>query len=203
MPAPKPPPPHFAAALLFPTTWESRHAASFWRRFGMEVVGCVLSLGLSLAGSYWALGSSRAARAVRGTLLAKAARAQSLLETAMPPTVAQALLGGTPAYELSRAFGSATVAFIALDDFCDKEAEGNPTALLAWLNAVYAAFDGLVDAYGDRINKIEVRQGAYTPVLFYSRDAGLFADRREHVHCYGWPPHGEPLACSAGSVLLY
>jgi hypothetical protein len=37
-----------------------------------------------------------------------------------------------------------------------QSAEEDPRSLMTWLDKVYVAFDSLVDAYGERVNKIEV-----------------------------------------------
>lgn len=99
-------------------------------------------MAISLVWSYRSFAVSRASHAIRDTLLQKAARAQSLLEAAMPPPIARELLAGTPAFELSQSYNSVSIVFISLVDFRLKEAEGDPRALMAWLNCIYAAFDG-------------------------------------------------------------
>jgi hypothetical protein len=73
----------------------------------------------------------------------------------MPPVIARSLLEGTPAFELTRNYATATIAFIALEDFKSiSERASDPTAVIGWLHAVYAAFDALVDAYRGRVNKV-------------------------------------------------
>ena len=129
---------------------------NFLFNFAIEILGCSLSFGLSLIESYRSLTASRTSRVIHETLLLQASRAQCLLETAMPPHVARQLLAGTPAHELSRSYDGVTIAFISLDDFREKESAGDPMALIEWLNDVYQAIDGLVDAYCERITKIEV-----------------------------------------------
>lgn len=50
----------------------------------------------------------------------QAAQTQALLEAAMPPAIARALLDDKPAGELTCSYPSATIAFFELDDFADK-----------------------------------------------------------------------------------
>lgn len=131
-----------------------------------QTLCCCVIAAITINCSYVATARARAARAARHETLIRASRSQALLETAMPPTIARALLVGTPAFDLTRSFAGASIAFIALDDTRGEggsgggveaaAAGGDPAALLAWLNAVFVAFDGLVDAYGERVNKIEV-----------------------------------------------
>lgn len=51
-----------------------------------------------------------------------------------------------------------TTAYINLKPSCDplQQVLGNPSDLMSWLDRIFVAFDGLVDAYGERVNKIEV-----------------------------------------------
>jgi class 3 adenylate cyclase len=88
-------------------------------------------------------------------LVAQASKAQALLETAVPRSVARALIAGVPAAGLTRSFASASIAFIALADFEERAVHLGPHELILWLDACYSVFDCLVDLYGEAINKIE------------------------------------------------
>lgn len=46
---------------------------------------------------------------------------------------------------------------------------------MSWLDRVYVAFDGLVDAYGERVNKIEVVRSMTWAVCCYSWWCGEIA----------------------------
>lgn len=74
----------------------------------------------------------------------------------MPPVVARQILehpdeGVIPA----KSFKSASVAFIMLEEYESKSLQVGSCELITWLDRVYVAFDMLVDAYGERVNKIE------------------------------------------------
>jgi NADH:ubiquinone oxidoreductase subunit K len=142
------------AMLGVSNSWEERHRDAFLFMFVIETAGSIVILGLALTSSYRSVTAYREARSLRDQLIAKAARSQSFLETAMPPLVAQQLLSGTPAFELTRSYPDVSVAFVCLVDYESKSIK--PLELISWLDAVYSAFDGLVDAYDDRINKVEV-----------------------------------------------
>jgi class 3 adenylate cyclase len=73
----------------------------------------------------------------------------------MPPSIAQAVLQGTPDSELATSLESVAVAFITLDDFAAVTARLPPKSLISWLNSVYQALDGLLDLYGGVITKVE------------------------------------------------
>ncbi len=82
---------------------------------------------LNLASSYRYKASSREARNMEDSILEKATRTQSLLESSMPPMIARSLLAGTPAYELTRTSPCASVAFIELVDCAFSDDSGGST----------------------------------------------------------------------------
>jgi class 3 adenylate cyclase len=116
---------------------------------------------------------------MRREILQKAARSQALLETAMPPVVARALLEGTPAFELARNFTSASIAFLSLEDFQDASIIGrsatDPRMMIEWLHDVFSAFDALVEAYAGKVNKVEIVANTYVV------SAGLPHDDTQHA----------------------
>lgn len=116
-------------------------------------MGCALCALVTLLGSYRGTAAGKKSHAIRQGILAEAAQSQALLETAMPPAIAHALLRGAPPESLTRSFECASVAFVALEDFKAVAASG-PAQVMAWLNGIYTTFDGLVDAYGDGVNKV-------------------------------------------------
>ena len=125
----------------------------FMSRLLFEIFGCALFGGVTIVGSYRATAAAKASLKSRSDILAEAAQSQALLETAMPPAIARALLKGAAPESLTQSFESMTIAFVALDEF--KTLGGDDSAsVLARLNLVYTAFDGLVDAYGDSVNKV-------------------------------------------------
>lgn len=123
--------------------------------FILEAVSAAVLGGLLLKWSFNFDAGTTAARAAREKLMERVATSQSLLETAMPRSVARALLGGTPAFELTEDFDTACICFISLVDFERVAAKVGPEALLAWLNRIYGSFDALVDAYPATVCKIE------------------------------------------------
>jgi hypothetical protein len=147
------------SALYVAGSWEQVYLQDFYILFVLEMLFCIVVLCLTVASSYRAAASSLEAKAVRKDLVAKAFRSQNLLETSMPPLVAHELLLGTPAIDLTRNYESVSIAFISLSDYASLN--DAPSETIDWLNTVYAAFDGLVDAYQDRINKIEIVSNTY------------------------------------------
>lgn len=194
-------------ALAVPQSWEARNSLTFWGLYAVETPVCLGIAFLVLFFSYTGQAAIRSARVLSAELAVQvraacaarvtlsraalgfyhlqnltsarpqAAQTQALLEAAMPPAVARALLDDKPAADLTCSYPSATIAFVELDDFSDKvggqrylfkffvlicwysnplQVGGSPTELLQWLDHVYVAFDALVDAYGERVNKIEV-----------------------------------------------
>jgi hypothetical protein len=92
---------------------------------------------------------ARRERATRRKLLAQVAKAQGLLETAMPPVVARAIMSGLPAHSLTRSFPSASIAFICLSDYESHVGTMEPAALLSWLDGIWGTLDRLVDLYAE------------------------------------------------------
>lgn len=114
-----------------------------------------LYVSLTLRRGWLASQSVTAERQTCLHLVAQAAKAQALLETAVPRSVARALIAGVPAAALTRSFPSASIAFIALTDFEERAVSLGPHELILWLDACYSVFDCLIDLYGEAINKIE------------------------------------------------
>jgi hypothetical protein len=142
-------------ALAIPSSWEFQNRIIFLTLFSIEAPVYVGVAVLALLCSYGAGAALRSSRALLSQLRMQAARMQGLLEAAMPPVIARALLDDIPAADLTRSFEFATIAFVSLEDY-EAKTSGDPVALVAWLDAVYVAFDALVDAYGERVNKIEI-----------------------------------------------
>jgi hypothetical protein len=142
-------------ALLVPTTWEAAHIDTFLLHFSFEAIACAFFCAAIFTSSYRATAAGAVARSARHGIISEAAQSQALLETAMPPAVARALLEGAPPESLTRSFESASIAFVALEDF-KTLGTGDPAALLGWLDRVYTAFDGLVDAYANGVSKVRV-----------------------------------------------
>ena len=144
-------------ALSISETWSASHADEFKSWFTVEAPVCLCFAAVILLGSHRAGRALAESRLVRFQLEEHALQTQGLLEAAMPRVVARQLLDGTPPEALARSFPAAAIAFVSLADYAEKAqaAAGNPGELLAWLDAVYVAFDALVDRYGDRVNKLE------------------------------------------------
>ena len=118
--------------LLSPDSWEGHGGIHLTLPlFILEAVSAAVLGGLLFKWSFDFGAGTAAARAAREKLIERVATSQSLLETAMPRSVARALLGGTPAYQLSEDFDSACICFISLVDFERVAAENSPEALLA------------------------------------------------------------------------
>lgn len=140
-------------ALLFPSSWEAMHLYNFVTHFAFEIFGCSLFAAVTLVGSYRFAKAGQFARKTQNDIISEAAQSQALLETAMPPTIARALLQGAAPETLTQSFASASIAFVALEDFKGVGTD-QPKLVLDWLDRVYTAFDGLVDSYGNGVNKV-------------------------------------------------
>ena len=115
----------------------------------------------------------------RRRLLLLTSKAQALLETAVPPPIARALMSGVPARQLTRSFPSASVAFIALTAFERLVRELPPHALLRRLDGIWDTFDALLDQYDEAILKVETVAGCYVVAALPGLSAEL--PPREHV----------------------
>ena len=146
-------------ALAFPSSWVSLHVGAFINYYTIEVPALSTIALLVILGAHSGSAALRATRAVRVRLEDHALQTQALLEAAMPPAVARSLLEDVPPEALARTFPGATIAFVLLEDYAAK-ARGPPGELMAWLDCVYSAFDALVDAYEERVNKIEIVRAA-------------------------------------------
>jgi hypothetical protein len=159
----------------FDAIWEVAHPKAAFDTFEAELwFLAVFYIFLTLRNG-WELGKAAAAhRETCLLLISQASKAQALLETAMPRSIARALIVGQPAAELTRSFPSASIAFIALTDFEQLATTLQPYELLYWLDACYSTFDRLIDLYGEAINKIETVSNVYLV------SAGLPEDDPDH-----------------------
>ena len=142
-------------ALAVPASWVARETGAFANYFTIEAPVFLAISVLVLLGSYAAMKEMRTTHAARLSLEDHALQTQAFLEAAMPPAVARSLLEGVQPEELARTFPSASIAFVLLEEYATM-ARGPPEELLAWLDGIYSAFDALVDAYGERVNKLEI-----------------------------------------------
>jgi hypothetical protein len=142
-------------ALAVPSSWAANNFDEFAGSFTIESPLCICLAVVTLLGSYSAAAALRLTREVREELEEHALQTIGLLEAAMPPVVARELLEDKPPEALAHCFPNVSIAFVSLEDYAAR-ASGDPSELLSWLNAVYIAFDALVDAYEERVNKIEI-----------------------------------------------
>jgi class 3 adenylate cyclase len=152
-------------------------ATVFWARYACEMIIICCILFCNFLNGLASSAEARQENSVRHRLFAQATKAQALLETAVPPPVARALLSGKPAHELTRSFPSATIAFICLTDFEHMVTTLQPHALLHWLDDIYGTFDRLIDLYDESIIKIETVMGTYVVAAL----PGISADIEDHT----------------------
>jgi hypothetical protein len=145
-----------------PSSWEALQPSANFDTFEAELWALAAFYIFLTMRNGWELGKVAAAhRETCLHLVTQAAKAQALLETAMPRPIARALISGMPAAQLTRSFPSASIAFIALTDFENLATKMEPYELLYWLDACYSTFDRLIDLYGEAINKIETVSNVY------------------------------------------
>jgi hypothetical protein len=106
--------------LAFHDSWEWTSRASFEALYSIEAPICAAMAALALIGAYNAGSALRTSQEMLAQLEDKAGESQGLLEAAMPPFVARALLSDIPPEELTRSFDSASIAFVALEDYATK-----------------------------------------------------------------------------------
>ena len=106
--------------LAFPGTWEALHRDAFLAQFSLEVPISTAMAALALVGAYHTGAALHTSRDLMQQLEERAGETEGLLETAMPPFVARALLSDTPPEMLTRSFDDATIAFVALEDYAAK-----------------------------------------------------------------------------------
>lgn len=94
--------------LLDPSSWASQHRHTALGLISVEVPICLAVALLAALGSRRAAAELRETRALLVELEFQAAQTQGLLEAAMPPAIARALLEDTPPEELAAEFASAS-----------------------------------------------------------------------------------------------
>lgn len=141
-----------------PTSWEA--ASTTFGMLEVELWAISMLYAVLMLRKGWLESQSVAIeRQTCVRLVTQAAKAQALLESAVPRSVARALISGVPVEELTRSFQCASVAFIALVDFEERAVSLRPHELILWLDSVYNVFDCLIDLYDESINKIETVRG--------------------------------------------
>jgi adenylate cyclase len=133
----------------------------YWSNYGVSIATLCFFAILSLYASFRSVHEASKESAMQQSFVRQTTRAQALLEAAVPPVIARALLRGEPSDTLTRSFDSVAVAFIILEDFDAKVSASRPEQLLSWLDDVYATFDTLLDYYHEAVNKIETVGGVY------------------------------------------
>ena len=174
---------HPLVYVLRPDSWDFAQGSDGWLLYAFAVCIMAAIVSTSLASSYTSEASFLASQLSQASLAVQAARSQALLETAIPPTIARALLGGVLPEELTASFDSVSIAFIALTGFDDIAARMPPRKLLEvwlgvycssvfvwrhvpsplftqWLHVVFQSLDALVDAYGGDVTKVETVRGS-------------------------------------------
>ena len=106
--------------VAIPGSWESLHLDEFVAAYSLEAPICAAMAVLALVGSLHAGAALRSSHEMMAQLEDRAGETEALLEAAMPPFVARALLADTPPEALSRFFESATIAFVCLEDYAGK-----------------------------------------------------------------------------------
>ena len=121
---------HPLVYVLRPDSWDFAQGSDGWLLYAFAVCIMAAIVSTSLASSYTSEASFLASQLSQASLAVQAARSQALLETAIPPTIARALLGGVLPEELTASFESVSIAFIALTGFDDIAARMPPRKLL-------------------------------------------------------------------------
>jgi len=174
-----------AAGIGAAGTWDGVLAplapVPFWGDYTILVGVLAFFFVINMVKGHQAANEAKQERTTRRELVAQASKAQALLETAVPPPIARALMSGVPAHELTRSFESASIAFIVLTDFDHMVAFLEPHQLLRWLDDVYGTFDRLIDLYDETIMKIETVMGSYVVAAL----PGLSAEIAEHTVSVG------------------
>lgn len=143
------------AGRFLPRSFEFNSGTSWWDDYATSVALLLVIMCNGLVHSWWLQKESTGQAVKEAELLQQAAKAEALLNTAMPPQIARELMSGRPAAEISRSYNCAYVAFVCLTDYEDKLRQLSPEDVLHYLDDIYAVFDRLVDCYGDAVRKIE------------------------------------------------
>jgi hypothetical protein len=173
------------SAVYWRQSWEARYEDTYYIFYAVEIVFILFVVSANLVKGFQGTKAAKAERDTRRQLMAQAFKAQRLLEIAVPPPIARALVSGIPAHTLTRSYSSVSIAFIFLTDFDRQVATLGSHALLAWLDDVYATFDRLIDLYEEAINKARqmCERCGYSFILRYG--LALCADRNRRRVLFG------------------
>jgi guanylate cyclase len=129
------------------------------------------------------------------------ARSEGLLLNVLPQPIAERLKRAPAA--IADGFPEATVLFADIVDFTHISAEMSPERLVAWLNDLFSAFDGLSERHG--LEKIKTVGDAYMAVAGlpmarpdHARAAAEMALAMQDVVAHRTAPNGEPLRMRIG-----
>jgi hypothetical protein len=111
-------------------SWDAQQGGEGWLLYSFYNIimgGIALT---SVASSYASKAAFCEFQGAQRRLVSLAAKAEGLLETAMPSSIARDLISGRRPEELTNAFESASVAFIALAGIDELTARLSPSELL-------------------------------------------------------------------------